>query len=162
MIGLLLLIIVVFVVWQLNAPGQQFLPRFARLLAKPAILQGPASFISGRSSANGRFRDRDVAIHLHLKRSRYGQGRLVVAVRTRKQPPLTDSSIDARISDDAGRRALLSLATHGLLLSLEEDRLNALWKPQGFFIFPGRFSEAKWSEVLDALHTVATSLEATP
>ena len=76
MIALLLLIMVVFVVWQLSAPGRQFLPKFVRLLAEPAILQEPTSFISGRSSASGRFCGRDVAIHLRLKRSRHGQGYL--------------------------------------------------------------------------------------
>jgi hypothetical protein len=35
-----------------------------------------------------------------------------------------------------------------------------MWKPQGFVIFPGRFSEEKWRQVLEAMQVVATSLEA--
>ena len=68
--------------------------------------------------------------------------------------------IDARTRDDAGRRALFSIAAHDLLLSVEEGWLKALWRPHGFIIFPGRFSEEKWRQVLDAMQAVATSMEA--
>jgi hypothetical protein len=35
-----------------------------------------------------------------------------------------------------------------------------MWKPVGFVIFPGTFSEEKWRPVLEAMRTVAASLEA--
>ena len=160
MIALLLLLVTGVVAWKLIAPGRQFLAGFARLLTEPSIQRGPFGFFSGRSYATGKFQDRDVAVRLQLKRSRYGQGYFVVAVRTGGEPMLDSSGIDARTRDDAGRRALFSIAAHDLLLSVEEGWLKALWRPQGFIIFPGRFSEEEWRRVLDAMRVVATSLEA--
>jgi hypothetical protein len=161
LIILLLIVIVVVVGWKLNAPGQRFLPAFARLMTEAAIQRGPFSFFSGRSYAVGKFQGRDVAIRLQLQRSEYGRGYLVVAVRTAGPPALTYDAIEARTRDDAGRRALVALAGHELLINVEEGWLKALWKPQGFLLFfPGHFSEEKWRQVLEAMHTVATSLEA--
>ena len=157
---LLVLAIVVLVVWKLAARGEQFLPGFAPLLSEPRIQRGPFSFFSGRSYAVGKFHGRDVAVRLQLKRGKYAQGYLVVAIRTGGPPALDYTGIDARTRDDAGRRALVSLAAHDLLISVEEGWLKALWRPQGFIIFPGRFSEEKWRQVLHALHAVTTSLEA--
>lgn len=157
---MLLLVIVVAVVWKFIIPGEQFLSGFARLLTEPRVQRGAFSFFSGRSYAIGRFQGRDVAIRLQMKRSRYGLGYLVVAVRTGGQPALNYDGIDARTRDDRGRRALSSIAGHDLLVSVEEGWLKAMWRPQGFIIFPGRFSEEKWRQVLEAMHAVATSLEA--
>jgi hypothetical protein len=160
LLTLLLLVIVVVVVWRLAAPGERFLPEFARLLTAPRIERGLMSFFSGRSYATGRFQERDVAVRLQLKRSRYGQGYLVVAVRTGGPPDLDYDGIDARTRDEAGRRALASLAAHDLVISVENGWLKALWRPQGFLIFPGRFVEDTWRQVLDALRVVVGSLEA--
>jgi hypothetical protein len=157
---LLLLLVVVVVAWKFIAPGEQFLPGFARLLTEPSIQRGPFGFFSGRSYATGKFHDRAVAFRLQLKRSRYGQGYLVIALRAGGQPTLDYDGIDARTRDDAGRRALFSIAAHDLVLSVEEGWLKALWRPQGFVIFPGRFVEEEWRQVLDAMRVVATSLEA--
>jgi hypothetical protein len=142
------------------APGERFLPRFASLLSEPTIQRGALSYFSGRSYATGRFQGREVAVRLQLKRSRYGQGYLVVALRTGGPPVLDYDAIDARTQDDAGRRALFAIAAHDLLVSVEGGWLKALWNPQGFVIFPGGFSDEKWRQVLEAMHTVATSLEA--
>ena len=57
-------------------------------------------------------------------------------------------------------RALVTLAGHDLVLNVEEGWLKALWRPQGFVIFPGSFSAEKWRQVLEAMHAVALSLEA--
>jgi len=160
LLTLLLFLVVVVVAWKFIAPGDQFLPGFARLLTESTIQRGAFSFFSGRSYAIGKFRDRDVAVRLQLKRSRYGQGYLVVALRTGGQPMLDYDGIDSRMQDDAGRRALFAIAAHDLLLNVEEGWLKALWRPQGFVIFPGRFSEEKWRQVLDAMQVLASSLEA--
>lgn len=159
MITPLLLAVVAAVAWKLMAPGERFLPGFVGLLAETRIDRSPFSFFSGRSLAAGRFRNREVAVRLQLKRSRHGQGYLVVAVRTGGAEALDYSGIDARTRDEAGRRALASLAAHDLLLSVEGGWLKALWRPQGFVIFPGRFSADRWRQVLEDMHTVATSLE---
>jgi hypothetical protein len=147
-------------VWVLAAPGHQFLGGFARLLTAPTIQRSALSFFSGRAYATGRFHERDVAIRLQLKRSRYGQGYLVVAVRTGGPSVLDSGGIEARVRDDAGRRGLFSITSHDLVTSVEGGWLKALWQPQGFVIFPGRFSAERWEPVLEAMHAVATSLEA--
>ena len=157
---LLVLAIVALVVWRLTAGGGQFLPGFSRLLTDPRIQRGPFSFFSGRSYAAGTFQGREVAVRLQMKRGKYAQGYLVVAVRTEGPPLLDYTGIDARTRDDAGRRALVALAAHDLLISVEDGWLKALWRPQGFMIFPGGFSAEKWRNVLDAMHAVAASLEA--
>jgi hypothetical protein len=156
----LLLLIVGVITWRLVAPGAQFLPGFARLLTEPRVERTALSFFSGRSYATGRFQGREVVLRLQLKRSRYGQGYLVVAVRTGGPPALDYAGIDARTRDEAGRRALVSIAANDLLLSVEAGWLKALWRPQGFVIFPGRFSEQTWRQVLAAMHAVAGSLDA--
>ena len=158
-LGLLLLLIVGVIAWKLAAPGEEFLSGFARLVAEPQIKRGAFSFFSGRSYATGKLHGREVALRLQLKRSRYGQGYLVIAFRTDGIPALDYNGIEARVRDEAGRRALYAIAKHDLLLGLDEGWLRALWKPQGFIIFPGRFSEEKWREVLEAMQTVATSFE---
>lgn len=162
MIPLLLLAIVGAVAWRFIAAGEQFAPGFARLLDEPVMQRGALSFFSGRSYVTGRFQGREVALRLQLKRSRYGQGYLVVAVRTAGPAVLDYSGIDTSTRDEAGRRALVSLAAHDLLVSVEDSWLKALWRPQGFIIFPGRFSEEKWRQVLTAMHVVAGSLDISP
>ncbi|MGH8429973.1 MAG: hypothetical protein ACREUF_06185 [Solimonas sp.] len=159
LLTLLLFLLAVFVVWKLVATGESYLSRFAALLTEPAITRGPFSFLSGRSYAAGKFQDRKVAIRLQLKRSRYGQGYLVVALETDGVPALDYGGIELRARDEAGRRALHFIAKHDLVLSVEDGWLKALWQPQGFVIFPGGFSEEKWREVLDALQRLANSLE---
>jgi hypothetical protein len=157
--GLLLFLVVIVIAWTFMAPGEDFLPGFARLLTGPTITRGTFSALSGRSYATGTFQGRAVAIRLQLKRSRYGQGYLVAAVQTDGVQTLNYDGIETRTLDEAGRRALYVIATHDLLLSVEDGWLKCLWRPQGLVIFPGEFSEKKWRETLEAMHLLATSLE---
>ena len=159
MLAPLLLLAVAVLAWKFAAPGNRFLPGFVRLLATPAILSSPLSFLSGRSEATGSHRDREVVATLQLKRGRHGIGSFVVAVRTASQDTLDGSSIDGRVRDEAGRRALFTLAAEDLVLSLDQRWLQALWRPTGFVFFPGPFDEARWARVLDAMVTVAASLD---
>ena len=158
---LLTLIVVVVIVWMLNASGQAFLPAFARLLEAPVIERNPFSFLSGRSYATGRFRGREVALRLQLKRGRYQTGYLVIAVRTGGQATLDANGIETQTRDEAGRQALFTIAANDLLLMVEDGWLKTMWNPVGFVIFPGRFEDAKWRPVLEAMTTVAASLDAT-
>ena len=156
----LLLLVVGAIAWRFIAPGEQFLPGFARLLTDRRIDRSPFSFFSGRSQLSGRFQDREVTLWLVLKRHRYEQGHLVLGVKTSGPPSLNYDGIEARVQDDAGRRALFAIAANDLLLSVENGWLRALWQPQGLIIFPGRFSDERWLKVLDAMATLARSLEA--
>jgi hypothetical protein len=159
---LLLLIVVAAAMWMIAAPGARFLPEFASLLTAPRIERGPFNFFSGRSYTSGEFQGREVVARLQLKRSRYGQGYLVLALRLEGSAALDEAggeaSIDAHVHDAAGRRALSLLASHDVLPSVEEGWLKGLWQPQGFIIFPGRFSADKWRQVLEGMRTLATSL----
>ena len=83
------------------ASGEHFLPGFARLLTAPAITRGTFSVFSGRSYTTGTFQGREVAIRLQLKRSRYGQGYLVAAIRTDGVHTLNYEGIEARARDEA-------------------------------------------------------------
>ena len=143
------------------APGRAFLPAFARLFTEPVLQQSPLSFFSGRSYATGRFGGREVAVRLQQKRGKYQTGYLVIAVRTGGPRPLDANGIETHTRDEAGRKALFTLAANDLLLSVEDGWLKTMWKPVGFVIFPGRFTEEKWRPVLEAMSTVAASLEAT-
>ncbi len=156
----LVLVLVVAIVWAFAAPGLRFLPAFANLLNEPVLQRSGLSFFSGRSYLSGRFQNREVAVRVQLKRSEHGQGYLVIAFRTPGVRSLNYDALDARVRDDAGRRALFTLAAQDLLLNVEEGWLKGLWRPQGFGSFPGRFSEEKWRRVLEAMQTVAGSLDA--
>ena len=156
----LVLVLVVAIVWVFAAPGHRFLPAFANLLTEPVLQRSGLSFFSGRSFLSGRFQNREVAVRAQLKRSEHGQGYLVIAVRTPGVPSMNYDALDRRVRDDAGRRALFALAAQDLLLNVEEGWLKGLWRPQDFGFFPGRFSEDKWRKVLNAMQTVASSLEA--
>ena len=98
---------------------------------------------------------------MQLRRSRHDQASLVIAVRTGAERSLTYTEIEARTTGDEGRRALAALARQDLLVNVEDGWLKALWRPQGFTMFPARFSEARWRGVLDSLSITATSIDAT-
>jgi len=159
-LALLLLVVIAVVVWKLNAAGRQFLPAFARLLTGAQVQRNAASLFTGLSFATGQFHGRDVAIRLQLRMGRYQLGYLVVAMRTNGPQTLDSSGVDSLTRDDAGRRALFTIAANDLLLSVEDGWLKTMWKPVGFMMFPGPFAEEKWRPVLEAMHTVAASLEA--
>jgi hypothetical protein len=80
-------------------------------------------------------------------------------MRTSGPQALDSSGVDARTRDDAGRRALFTIAANDMLLSVEDGWLKTMWKPVGFVVFPGTFSEDKWRPVLESMHAVAASLE---
>ena len=93
-LALLLLVVMAFVVWKLNATGQQFLPAFARLLTAPRLERGLLSVFSGLSYATGQFHGREVAVRLQLRRGNHSAGYLVIAVRTGGVPTLDSSGIE--------------------------------------------------------------------
>ena len=159
-LALLLIVALAVIVWKLNAAGQQFLPAFSRLLTAGQVQRSPVSLLTGRSYATGQFHGRDVAVRLQARRGRHQLGYLVVAMRTSDPKTLDSGGVDSQTKDEAGRRALFTMAANDLLLSVEDGWLKTMWQPVGFVIFPGTFSEEQWRPVLEAMHTVAASLEA--
>ena len=156
---ILLLVVTAGILWKLNAAGRRFLPAFAHLLQEARIDQAPFSVLSGTSYVTGTFHGRQVAMRLQSRRGRHQLGYLVIAVGTGGPANLDASAIDASVRDEAGGRALLTIARHDLLLSVEDGWLKTMWKPIGFVVFPGQFSEEKWRSVLESMNIVATSLE---
>ena len=156
----LIALVIGVIVWKFLVPGQRFVPAFAELLSGATVQRSIFSVLSGRSYATGQFRGRDVAIRLQLRRGRYQFGYLVIALRTSGPAALDSNGIEAHTRDDAGKRALFAMARHYLLLTVEQGWLKTMWKPVGFVTFPGHFAEEKWRSVLEAMQTVATSLDA--
>jgi len=106
----------------------------------------------------GRFAGRDVMLRLHIRRGKFDQGHLVIAMQSHGGP-LDAAGVDAQARDDVARRALFTLAARDLRLHVEDGWLQARWQPHGFVFFPGPFIESKWREVLEAMRAVVTSLD---
>ena len=71
-----------------------------------------------------------------------------------------DTKMRAWMADAEVERSIRALTLeHGIDLALESGWLRAKWMPIGAFIFPGRFDERKWREVLAHMRTLAVSLE---
>jgi hypothetical protein len=155
-IPLLLIAIIAVILWKLIPPGDPFVRGFASLLSNPVIHRNAFSLFSGRSYVKGRYGGREVVLRLQLKRGRHGQGYLVIAVHVGGEPS-PGHGLERAARDDAARRALFALAAEGLILSVEDGWLKAMWKPQELIIFPGRYSEEKWTTVLQAMQSVAVS-----
>ena len=142
-------------------PGQGFLPGFAKLLDHPQIAGGFINWLGGRTYLTGGFRGRKVVVLLQRKRGRHdAPGRLIVSMETGATATMNPPDFAGYRPDRGTELALFALeARHELRLMHQDGCLKALWQPIGFFIFPGRFEQPKWESVLDAMHTLAGSLE---
>ena len=138
-----------------------FLPGFAQLLERPHIVGGFANWLSGRSYLTGEFGGRKVVVLLQRKRGRHDlPGRLVLSMETGAAAAIDLHDGTGPGLDRGAEPALFTLeARHELRLTHQDGCLKALWQPIGFFIFPGRFAPAKWLSVLEAMHTLADSLD---
>lgn len=141
--------------------GTGFLPGFAQLLDRPQIVGGFANWLGGRSYLKGEFRGRKVVILLQRKRGRHDlPGRLVISLETGAAAAMEPLDFAGYRPDRGTELALFALeAKHELRLSHQDGCLKALWQPIGFFIFPGHFERPKWQSVLEAMHTLADSVE---
>ena len=141
--------------------GMGFLPSFAHLLDRPQIVGGFVNWLGGRSYLKGEFRGRKVVILLQRKRGRHDlPGRLVVSMETGAAAAMEPLDFAGYRPDRGTELALFALeAKHELRLSHQDGCLKALWQPIGFFIFPGHFERPKWQSVLEAMHTLADSVE---
>ncbi len=71
-----------------------------------------------------------------------------------------NQELQTRMSEPRIREALEALVRgHGMSLSLEQGWLAATWMPIGLFIFPGRFEQEKWREVLARMYRLVSELE---
>lgn len=158
--ALFVLVVVVVVAWTLLSPADRFLSAFATMLSESHLERHPLTPLTGRAYLKGRYAQRDVAVRLQARRGRYSFGYLVVSLGTTYSRSLSGADVDGLVHDEAGRRALATLAAHDLLFVVEGGAVKATWRPLGLTFFPGSFVSERWRGVMDAMAAVARSLEA--
>jgi hypothetical protein len=137
-----------------------FLPWVSTLLERTTITEGFADGVAGRSSVTGEFRGRKVVVTLQRKRGRYGRAYLVVSMETSAMKTVDAHEFSRFGQTRDAELALFALeGEHGLCLRHEPGCLKASWEPIIGIFFPGRFEQPKWQSVLEAMHTLAGTLD---
>src|SRR5262245_46280655 len=154
MVTLLVLLAIAF--WLASRPDRGFLPNFTALLDRPAFVDDSGPGPITRSLLTGGFRGRKVAITLQTRR---GVGALVVSMETHYAATVESYGFTGFKSDRAGELALWSLEVDlGFRLRHSDGCLQGTWGGATFFGFGG-FDAVKMQRVLEAMHTLAASLE---
>ena len=154
-----LLILAVIVCLALKLPKRGFLPDFAKLLDRPEFVDGPHPGPTTRRSLKGEFRGRKVVIVLENRRGVY---KIVVSMETHCARTMESYEFTGYRPSREAEMALYALdVKHGLRLALGDGYLKASGSPRTSFSFagPGVFEPARWRGVLEAMHTLAGSLE---
>jgi hypothetical protein len=129
----------------------RFLPDFETLLERPEFVSG----FGGRSLLKGEFRGRNVSI---LVQHADDEPTLVVSVEVRASLAWDTYDFAGYKGDREGELALFALEVkHELTLRHVDGYLKAQWQPLG--LFPGSGDRSKWRSVLEALDTLAGSIE---
>ena len=147
-------------VWlKYGSPRVGFLTDFAKLLDQPEFVGGFRNQLVGRTFLRGEFRRRKVVIllqHGHEHRAHM----LVLSMETGAATPVDSYEFAEYKGDRESELALFALeAKHDLVLRVRDGCLKALWQPWRLTFFPGAFDSTKWQSVLEAMHTLAGSLE---
>jgi hypothetical protein len=142
-----------------GGPVPPFLTDFATLLDPSKITSGLANSGDRRWYLSGEFRGRKVVVTLQLKQTKFGRSFLVVSMETKATIRVDEYEFSRFRHTKEAELALFALdAKHGLSLKHEPGCLKVLWTSAPFF-FPGPFEQPKWQNVLEAMHTVAGTLE---
>ena len=156
----LMLVIVLVALWlAYGRPRRGCLPDFAKLLDRPEFVDGFENMRIGRAFLKGEFRGRKVVIMLQDWR---GAFKIVLSMETRSTAAMESHDFTGYRPNREAEMALYALEVkHDLKLMHKDSVLKARWQPVTFFVFPspGRFDPAKWQSVLEAMHTLAGSLE---
>jgi hypothetical protein len=143
-------------------PQKGFLPDFATLLDRPEFVHGLDNTLARREFLKGEFRGRKVVVLLQRGRGKYRRN-LVVSMETRAPVTMESYEFTGYRSDREGELALFALEVKlEFMLRHEEGCLKARWAPQNWtslFSFPPEFEPPKWRSVLEAMHTLAGSIE---
>jgi hypothetical protein len=160
MIFALLILFVGMSVWlKYGRPMGGVLLDFEKLLDYPEFVGGFRNRLIGRTFLKGEFRGRRVVI-LAQTGSRSHPQMLVVSMETGAAMTMDSYEFAGYRVDREGELALFALeAKHEVVLRLQDGCLKALWQPLGLSLFPGRFDLPKCQHVLEAMHTLAGSLE---
>lgn len=147
-----------------HRPKARVLSDFATLLDRPAFVHGLENTLAKRAFLKGEFRGRTVVVLLQNGRGQNSRN-LVVSMETRA-PVATDSyAFTGDRSDREGELALFALEVkHEFILRHEEGCLKARWAPHKVtsifhFDFPADFDTQKCQSVLEAMQTLAGSIE---
>jgi hypothetical protein len=143
-----------------GGPGPRFLVDFAKLFDHSKITAGFANRLARRSYLTGEFRGRKVLVTLQRKRGRYGRAYLVVSMETSAMKTVDAHEFSRFGQTRDAELALFALeGQHALRLRHEPGCLKASWEPIIGIFFPGRFEQPKWQSVLEAMHTLAGTLD---
>jgi hypothetical protein len=94
-----------------------------------------------------------------LLQNRRGNYKLVVSMETHSAATMESYDFTGYRPSREAEMALFALEVkHDLRLMHRDGWLKALRHPDTFFT-PGRFEPARWQSVLEAMHTLAESLE---
>lgn len=157
---LVLVILLAIGAWTFGRPRRTFLRAFAKLLDRPEVADGPSDARFARASLTGEFRGRKIVILLQRVR-RHFANTMEVSMETRAASTLETATFTGDKVDREGELALFALeVTHELRLSHEDGWLKARWgASRPSLDFPQRFDAPTWQRVLDAMDTLARSLE---
>ena len=136
------------------------LPGLAKLLERSEFVDGFDNWLAGRRFLRGEFRGRKVVI-MHQSRDEDGDPApmIVVSMETRAGASMETYELAGFKPDRETERALFALEVkHELALKHEERCLKARWRPSAVF-FPRAFDASTAQSVLEAMHTVASSIE---
>ena len=145
-------------------PRTSFLLDLATLLDRPEFVHGLENTLAKRAFLKGEFRGRKVVVLLQNGRGKYSRN-LVVSMETRAPMTMESYAFAGYRSDREGELALFALEVkHEFMLRHEERCLKARWAPQKMtslfnFDFPSNFDTQKCQSVLEAMQTLAGSIE---
>jgi len=144
------------VVWATYARRKRaLLPDFGGLLEHPEFVDGLTGVIVGQSFLKGQFRGRNVVV---LLQDTEEESRLVVTMETHALRTMDTYDFADYKGDREGELALFALEVkHELNLRHFDGYLKAEWQPLGFL--PRSFNRSKWQSVLEAMNTLAGSIE---
>lgn len=145
-------------------PSTGFLPDFATRLDRPEFVYGLENMLVKRAFLKGEFRSRKVVVLLQNGRGKYSRN-LIVSMETHAAVEMESYAFTGYSSDREGELALYELEVkHEFVMKHEEGCLKARWAPHkaaSLFTldFPPEFGTQKIQRVLDAMHTLAGSIE---
>jgi hypothetical protein len=148
------------VIWAIYAVrGTSFLPNFGRLLDVHELADGFTERLAGRSFLKGEFRGRQVTVVL-----RHGNEDespiLVVSMQTDAPPTPGTDNFKAFKGDREGELALFALEVkHEMSLRHMEGCLKAQCYVPSVGLVERVFDPSKWQKVLEAMDTLAGSIE---
>lgn len=135
----------------------RFSPAFGTLLECPEPLGSFSDHVAGRSGLKGQFRGRNVVI-LVEQGDESEDSTLVVSMETHAPRTMDTYDFAGYKADREGEVALFALEVkHDLRLRHMDGYLKAEGQPRKFF--PRVFDRSKWQSVLEAMDTLADSME---